>query len=160
MGNRTSELSVRIREVFLDGKWIANTNYQDQLEKVEYGKAIQSVKGLNSIALLTYHINYYLSGVLMALKTGILSIHDQHSFQMPDIKNEEDWMHMKIEFYRNAQAMVDWVALLPDEQLDQPFVHEKYGSLQRNLEGVVEHSYYHLGQLVWMAKLTVVSGDN
>jgi hypothetical protein len=36
---------------------------------------------------------------------------------------------------------------MEDTLFDQPFVDEKYGSYQRNIEGVIEHSYYHLGQV-------------
>jgi hypothetical protein len=32
-----------------------------------------------------------------------------------------------------------------DSVLDQPFVDEIFGSYWRNIEAVIEHSYYHLG---------------
>jgi hypothetical protein len=37
--------------------------------------------------------------------------------------------------------------------MQQPFVNEKYGSLQRNIDAMIEHSYYHLGQIVLIRKI-------
>lgn len=41
---------------------------------------------------------------------------------------------------------------LTDEAILSPFVMEKYGTYLRNLEGVIEHSYYHLGQIAIIKK--------
>ncbi len=40
-----------------------------------------------------------------------------------------------------------------DSILDQPFIEKKYGSYLRNIEGVIEHSYYHLGQISLIKKM-------
>lgn len=53
----------------------------------------------------------------------------------------------------NAQRFVDTVKQMDDEMFDQPFIDEKYGTVLRNIEGVIEHSYYHLGQIVLVNKL-------
>jgi len=57
---RNQLLAQRLREVFLDGKWIANTNYYEQISDISWKDAIVKINQLNSIALLTFHINYYL----------------------------------------------------------------------------------------------------
>ncbi|MCB0491064.1 MAG: hypothetical protein KDC93_01485 [Cyclobacteriaceae bacterium] len=33
---------------------------------------------------------------------------------------------------------------MDDTKLDAAFVDEKYGTYQQNIEGVIEHCYYHL----------------
>ena len=53
-------IATRLKEVLLDGKWIANTNFKEQIESVTWQEATQKVENLNTIALLTFHINYYL----------------------------------------------------------------------------------------------------
>lgn len=40
-----------------------------------------------------------------------------------------------------------------DEKLDSTFAGENYGIYQRNIEGIIEHSYYHLGQIVLTKKI-------
>jgi hypothetical protein len=42
---------------------------------------------------------------------------------------------------------------MEDSAFDQPFVDEKYGTYLRNIEGVIEHSYYHLGQVSLLKKM-------
>ena len=70
-------LANRIREVLLDGHWIANTNYKQEIQHTTWQQAIHKLGSLNSIAALVYHINYYLAGLLFALENGRLEISDQ-----------------------------------------------------------------------------------
>lgn len=57
----------------------------------------------------------------------------------------------------NSAAFADEVAQIPDEKLDEIFVNEKYGTYLRNIEGVIEHSYYHFGQIVLIKKLILAA---
>lgn len=94
------------------------------------------VVNANSIAKLTFHINYYLKGLLEAFKTGALTISDRISFQMPPIESEEEWEWVKNEFMKNAIDFIQYVRELKDKQLDLPFIDNKYGDMNRNIEGV------------------------
>ena len=151
--NGTQFTANRLREVLLDGQWIANTNYRQQLTNTSWQQATQMVGSLNSIAALTYHINYYLAGLLQVLKGGKLEMSDKYSFDVPPITSEADWNHLVDTFLANAESFVSEVELIPETMLEEPFVQEKYGSWARNLEGVIEHSYYHLGQISLIKKL-------
>ena len=82
MENAT-QLAARVREVLLDGKWIANTNYQDQIAPLNWEQATRTIGPHNSIALLTFHINYYLAGIMQVFEGGELTIRDKFSFEMP-----------------------------------------------------------------------------
>ena len=42
---------------------------------------------------------------------------------------------------------------MPEGQLKENFVDEKYGSYLRNIDGMIEHCYYHLGQIVLIKKI-------
>jgi len=42
---------------------------------------------------------------------------------------------------------------MPDEKLAEGFVDEKYGNYFRNIHAMIEHSYYHLGQIVILKKI-------
>ena len=143
----------RLREVLLHGKWIANTNFQEQLLSVSWEQAIQKVGTLNTIALLTFHLNYYLAGLINVFNGGNLEIKDKYSFDLPEIKSESDWQTLVSDFLNNAEMFANHVEQMEESRLDQPFVDEKYGSYWRNLEGVIEHSYYHLGQVSLIKKM-------
>lgn len=143
----------RLREVLLDGHWIANTNYQEQLLNTSWEQATEKVASLNTIAALTFHINYYLEGLLNVLNGGRLDIKDKYSFDVPEIHSDTAWDALVSDFLSHAETFSRKIEQLPDYTLDQPFQDEKYGSYLRNMEGVIEHSYYHLGQIVLIRKL-------
>ena len=151
--NRNTTLASRLREVFLDGHWIANTNYKEQLESINWKQAIQKVDNLNTIAALTFHINYYMEGLLNVFNGGKLEISDKYSFDLPEINSEEDWNQLLNRFLTNAETFAGKVEQMDDAIFDQPFVDEKYGSYYRNIHGIVEHTHYHLGQIVLIKKL-------
>ncbi len=149
----TKQLSQRLKEVLLYGKWIANTNYQEQLSDISWEAAKRKMGSLNSIALLTFHINYYLQGLIHVLDGGGLEIKDKYSFDLPEITSENEWHTLKNQFLENAEKFANQIEKLPESILDEVFVEEKYGSYRRNLEGMIEHSYYHLGQIVLINKM-------
>jgi hypothetical protein len=152
---RNSAIANRIREVLLNGKWIANTNFKEQLVSVSWEQAIQKVDNLNTIALLTFHINYYLAGLLNVFNGGKLEIRDKYSFELPEIKSERDWNTLVNDFLSNAEMFANLVEQMDESLLDQPFADEKYGTYLRNIEGVIEHSYYHLGQVSLIRKMVI-----
>lgn len=150
---RSIDLANRLEQVLLNGLWIANTNFNEQLEHIDWVEATQKIGNLNTIAALTYHVDYYLSGILNVLKGGNLEISDRYSFDLPLITSEKEWKILVNNFLANAKTFVSEVAKIPDTKLDDSFVDEKYGSYLRNMEGVIEHCYYHLGQIVLIRKL-------
>lgn len=152
---RNTVLANRLKEVLLDGRWIANTNFKIQLESVTWLQATQKIGTLNTIAALAYHVNYYLAGILNVFKGGNLEIRDKYSFDLPPIESEMDWKRLVDEFLRNSEGFVKEVTKLQDSKLDEPFTDEKYGTYLRNIEGVIEHSYYHLGQISLIRKMII-----
>lgn len=150
---KNKELSNRLNEVLLNGHWIANTNYKSQIETLSWKQATQKIGTLNTIASLIFHVNYYLAGLLNVLRGGELEIRDKYSFDLPPIKSENDWQELIDEFLVNSEMFVKEVATLKENKLDEPFVDEKYGTYLRNIEGIIEHSYYHLGQISLIKKM-------
>jgi hypothetical protein len=146
-------LALRLREVFLVGKWIANTNYQEQVNNINWQQATGQIQDLNSIALLIFHINYYLEGLSKVFNGGPLDINDKFSFNMDPMQNEQDWQKLKNNFLNNATIFCNQVEQMSQNQLDEVFVDKKYGTYLRNIEAVIEHSYYHLGQIVLIKKM-------
>ena len=150
---QSEHIASRLLEVFIDGKWIANANYKEQLENTNWKQATQQVGSLNTIAVLTYHINYYLDGILHVFQGGDLEIRDKYSFDLPPIESETDWLSLVTTLLDNAQQFVNHIESFDEQQWEQPFVDPKYGSYLRNMEGVIEHSYYHLGQIVLIKRM-------
>lgn len=146
-------LANRFREVILDGTWIANTNFKDQLEQVDWQLAQRKVQDLNTIAVLAQHIHYYIKGVNQVFRGGDLEISDQYSFDFPPMNSEALWKTFLETFWEDAHAFADQVEKIPDVLLQETFVKEQYGTYLRNIEAMIEHCYYHLGQVVLIRKL-------
>lgn len=147
------DLAHRLKEVLLNGKWIANTNFKEQITSINWEQAIERVGNLNSIALLTFHINYYIKGLVNVFEGGKLEIKDKFSFVMPAITSQKDWLNLVDEFVCNVEKFINHVENMDNNLLTQPFVKEEYGSCLRNIEAQIEHSYYHLGQVSLIKKL-------
>lgn len=151
--NSGASLANRLREVLLDGHWVANTNFREKLAGVTWQQATTQIGSLNTIAALTFHVNYYLGGILHFFEGGKLEIRDKYSFDMPPISSDADWNKLKEELMKNAEEFSRHVEAMPAPKLSEAFFDIKYGSYQRNIEGMIEHAYYHLGQISMLLKL-------
>jgi uncharacterized damage-inducible protein DinB len=156
MENR-NQISLRFREVLLNGKWIANINYQEVLANLTWKQATTKIGSLNTIAALTFHINYYLAGILNVFEGGTLDIRDKYSYDLPKINSQSAWDKLTNELLANAERFANHLEQLSDDQMEQTFVDKKYGSYRRNIEGMIEHSYYHLGQISLIKKMVLES---
>jgi len=148
----SAQMAEQFREVALRGTWIA-TNFKAELSEVDWKQATTKIGDLNTIAALSFHINYYVAGVLQVLEGGALDIRDKYSFDQPPIESEADWQQLLDKMWSDAERFAEAVEKLPEATLFAGFVDEKYGNYFRNIQGMIEHSYYHLGQIVLLKKL-------
>lgn len=151
--NNSLILANRFREVILNGTWIANTNFKNELHNLNWEIAISKFQNFNSIALLTQHIHYYIKGVKNVFLGGPLEINDKFSFNFSEIKTEEDWKRILDAFWIDSELFAALIEKMDENQLNEPFVDEKYGTNYRNIDAMIEHCYYHLGQIVFIKKL-------
>lgn len=151
--NQSEVLAGRFREVMLNGTWIANTNYHHQLQGLELPTATAKVGDLNTISVLAQHIHYYIAGIKQVFLGGSLDIRDRFSFDFPAMETQAQWDAFLEKFWKDCEEFAQWVAQMPDAQLEAAFVDEKYGSYGRNIDGMIEHAYYHLGQISLIKKM-------
>ena len=116
-------------------------------------QANHKIEGFNTIAVLMFHINYYVEGILPVFDGGDLEIRDKYSFDAPEFTSEKQWEEYKTKVLKNADVLADKINQFDDTIINQSFVEEKYGTYYRNLNGTIEHTYYHLGQIVILKKL-------
>ena len=148
----TTQIAKHFREVQLNGKWVA-TNLKTQLSDLTWEQATTRIGPLNSKAALAFHINYYVAGIVNVLEGGALGIRDKYSFDLPPIQSQEDWERLLDKMWSDAEKFARLVEQLPDEKLWERFADEQYGNYHRNIQAMIEHSYYHLGQIVLIKKM-------
>lgn len=151
--NKISILASRLKEVLTEGSWVTGTNFKREIEDLHWKEAVIKVGSLNTIADLTAHISYYLSGVSKVLEGGSLEIKDAYSFEHRKVTSEEEWQSRTEKFIGDAERFIFLVEQLEEPQLSQIFVKEEYGNYERNIDVMIEHAYYHLGQVVLIKKL-------
>jgi hypothetical protein len=150
--NVSAQIANHFKQVHFGGNW-TDVNLKQTLSGVNWQQATTKVYSLNTIAALTYHINYFVVAVLNVLQGTPLTAHDKYSFDLPPINSEEDWKKLLDKIWSDAEKFVTLVEQLPESKLDEIFVLEKYGTYHRNLLGVIEHTHYHLGQIVVIKKI-------
>ncbi len=146
------QIATHFRQVHEGGNW-TSVNMRDTLADVDWQKATTKIDSFNTIAALVFHINYYVSAVLEVLQGGPLDAHDSLSFDCPPIQSEADWQNLLNKLWADAASFAGIVEALPDNQLMEIFSQEKYGNYYRNFHGIIEHTHYHLGQIVIIKKL-------
>jgi len=150
--NLAPQIAKQLREVMLEGTWVA-TNYKVQLQDVDWKQATTHVADLNTIAFLTFHIDYYLKGLIQVFQGGTLDIKDKYSYDAPPITSATDWEARKQKLFNAAETFANLIEQMSDDTLMLPFVEEKYGNNYINIQALIEHCYYHLGQIVLIKKL-------
>lgn len=128
-------------------------NLKDTLADVSWQEATTKFSTLNTIAVLVFHINYYVQGVMAFLQGNPLTIKDKFSFNLPPVQSESDWEDLRNKLFADANQFAMLIEQLPDNKLEETFFEEKYGTYGRNLLGIIEHTHYHLGQIVLIKKL-------
>jgi hypothetical protein len=151
------QLANRLREVILNGTWIANTNYKAQLEGLDYRIANTKVSELNTLAILAQHIHYYIHGIINVFEHNTLEIRDKYSFDFPPITSQQQWERILNTFWTDTEILASYIEQLSDNDLQKSFVDQKYGSYLRNIDGMIEHSYYHLGQISLIKKMISIN---
>ncbi len=149
----TEYLIHRLKEVLTEGKWVTGTNFKEQIIDMDWKDAVKSIENLNSVAKLTFHVHYYIAGVIQVFEGGPLEIRDKYSFDAPPIKSEKDWDDLVRLFCIDAEKFIQLIEEMPEGKLLEKFVDEKYGNYQRNIDVMIEHCYYHLGQILIIKKM-------
>lgn len=150
--NISSQIANHFRSFHFGGNW-TDVNLKATLADVDWQQATAKVHSFNTIAVLVSHMNYYVSIMLKVLQGGPLVGNDKLSFDCPPIQSQQDWERLLNKTFGDAENFSTLVEQIPDERLSENFADPKYGSFYRNLHGVIEHSHYHLGQIVLIKKL-------
>ena len=148
----SKQIAKNILQVYFGGNW-TEVNIKDTLSNISWKTAIVKPEGFNSILALTYHIHYFVNVQLKFLKEHILVGKDSESYNHPKISSQSDWENLQKQMWIDAKQLSELISELPNSKLNQPISHEKYGTYSANFIGLLEHTHYHLGQIVLINKM-------
>lgn len=148
----TQLIANQLRGVYAGTNWTWAT-LKDKIADVTWQEATTQIYGLNTIATLVFHINYYTHEVANALEGQAFTASDKLAFSHPPIRSDEDWQNILRDIFADGERLAVQIENLDDRVLTEYFQKEKYGSYFRNFCGVIEHFHYHLGQIVVIKKI-------
>ena len=147
-----AQIARHLRDVHFGGNW-TTSSFKEHLADVTWQQATTQIYSLNTIATLVYHTHYYVSAATKVLQGGPLNAKDIYSFDHPPIHSAEDWEKLLNKTWTDAENFARLIEQLPADKLEETFLDEKYGTYYRNLQGIIEHLHYHLGQVVLIKKI-------
>lgn len=150
--NLSAQIAKHFRDVHFGGNW-TSVNLKETLNDVTWQQATKKIYSFNTIATLVFHINYYVSAVTKVLQGEPLTAHDKYSFDLQPIQSHEDWERLLNNTWSDAENFARLIEQLPENKLGETFSDEKYGNYYRNIHGIIEHTHYHLGQIVLIKKI-------
>jgi uncharacterized damage-inducible protein DinB len=156
--NPTSLIAKQLEDFHFGGNWTA-VNMRETLGDLNWQEATQKIGSLHSISELVYHINYFIRVVNRVMQGHPLEGNDAVSFDCPPVNSQADWEALKEKSWEDARTFSALAAKLPEARLEELLGDKKYGTYQRNLNGIIEHSHYHLGQIVLIKKLIRSSSE-
>lgn len=150
--NISAQIAKHVREVHFGGNW-TSVNLKETLEGINWQQASTKVASFNTIATLTYHMNYFVSAVANVLAGEPLDAKDAYSFDHPPLHSQQDWEAMLDKTWTDAGRFAALIEQLPESRLWEDFTDKKYGTYYSNIQGIIEHIHYHLGQVVLIKKI-------
>jgi hypothetical protein len=147
----TKQIAQHLRQVHFGKNWTWS-NLKEHLADITWQQATTQVQDFNTIATLVYHMNYYLRAVSDRLRGNLLSAKHELSFIHAPITSQEDWGNLVEKTWTDAETFATQIEQMPENMLWEN-ISEEYGSYYYNIHGVVEHTHYHLGQIVLLKKL-------
>ena len=148
----STQIAKHLRDVHYGGNW-TYSSFKDVINGVDWQMATTQVDSLNTIALLTFHMNYYIERVNRVLQGYTLEASDKLSFLLSEISSEDQWQALIKKTFADVDQCISLIEKLPENIWSEDFTDKKYGSYYRNFHGIIEHCHYHLGQIAIIKKL-------
>jgi len=146
------QIARHIKEIHFGENW-TDVSLKELLEDVSWKEATMEIYDLNTIGSLVFHINYYIHAVLKVLQDKPLEAKDKYSFDLPPIKSKKDWDQLLSKTWQDANEFAALIENMPDQELWNIMIDEKYGTYYRNFQGIIEHCHYHMGQISLIKKI-------
>ena len=94
-----------------------------------------------------------LEKLLKVFEGEVLNAKDELSFNHSPINSQQDWENLLDRIWSEAEKFAELLEHLPEYLLWEDFTDKKYGIYYRNIHGIIEHTHYHLGQMVIIKKI-------
>ncbi|GAO44050.1 DinB family protein [Flavihumibacter petaseus] len=134
------------------GNW-TDVSLLETLQTVSLEEALTVTPGSpNTIAGLVSHLLYWNQILLQRLAGENPEIPDSNGFDLRIPGNETEWQDLIREAHESFKALGYAMEEFPEQNLDTN-TKDRHSTYRHNFFGIVEHAYYHLGQIVILKHL-------
>ena len=140
-------LGKHFRHAYFGGSF-SERHLAGELRGTALAQARRSVNGGNSVLAIVYHLHFYVRGVASVLRGDRLDTRDGASWETPVVETDEAWQALVEEVLAEGEVLAKALEGLGEEAVWSPFYSAGNAPVFTNVLGVLEHVYYHLGQIV------------
>jgi uncharacterized damage-inducible protein DinB len=145
-------IATHLQEAFAGNNW-SDVNVKDTLDGITFPEAVTVTRASsNTIAALLYHMTFYNRAIKQRLQGIEPETSAANGFDLQPLTSEYDWEQLKKNAFDTVNELANAIRNFPDEKLPEENPVGK-GSFYKKLHGVIEHNYYHLGQIVILKNL-------
>lgn len=150
--NFSEAISKQVTEAYEGNSW-SDVCVKDIVSDILFSEAVSvTVASPNSIASILYYIMFYNRAICQRLRGEEPYINDANGFDLSPLQNEDDWKQLVSDAMDTSRALADAIRNFPQEKLFDENPAGK-GTFYKKFHGVIEHNYYHLGQIMILKKL-------
>lgn len=150
--NYSEAIALHVTEAYEGNSW-SDVCVKDIVEDIQYREAVAiTAASTNTMASILHHIMFYNKAICQRLRGEEPYINDANGFDLPPLKNENDWKRLINDAMDAASEMAEAIRKFPQEKLFEENPVGK-GTFYKKFHGVIEHNYYHLGQIMILKKL-------
>ncbi len=152
--NTSVEIARHLHEAYYGRNWTW-VCLEESLKDIGWQQAVaQPCAGTNTISALLFHMTFYVTTVYQRAHNQSEAYSHQDSFTAPDIRDEHTWQEQVRETFEAADKLTALIERFPDTRLHEEILPGK-GTYYKNFHGLIEHCYYHMGQIVLLSKCQV-----
>jgi uncharacterized damage-inducible protein DinB len=149
----TDLIAEHLLELFHGKNW-TDVSLTDAVSDIKYKEAFAHTKASpNSIASIVQHLAFW-NRVMMARLKGVRTeIPKDNGFGISGLETQEKWQEILKDNSQSAEDLANAIKSFDERKLQDPIL-TGYPSVYKSLHGLIEHGYYHLGQIVSIKKLS------
>jgi uncharacterized damage-inducible protein DinB len=140
-----------LSNVFEGENW-TDVYLRDVVQDLSWEEAItRTPASPNSIAAIVNHLTYWNGVIRQRLQGTVVPISENNGFNLPPISSDVQWRQLIDDYCESVRMLNLDINGLREEEMGKPILPNS-SSVYSHLQGLVEHAFYHMGQMIILKK--------
>jgi len=152
---KETERIIKSFEYLYDGEPWLGVNIVDTLGIITAKKAVKKISNNhNSIWEITNHVISWRLNVLQRVKGKTMVSPDNNYIEPVKDQTAKAWKATLKQLKDSQKQWLDFLNTFPEKDFEKVYKNNSM-TYYENIQGIIQHDAYHLGQIVLLAKLIV-----